>query len=57
MVTKIAEKIAMVIVPGGDLLAAVKIAENAPTITGLVIGFADLVNTFINFGNGTLLTR
>lgn len=56
VVKKVTEKIALAIVPGGDLLAAVNLAQKAGDITGLVLGLADLINAELNYSNGSVYT-
>ena len=54
VVTKVSEKIALAVVPGGDLLAAINVAEKAGDITGLVLGLVDLVGTETTYSNGSV---
>jgi len=53
---KVTKKLALAVVPGGDLLTAVNVAEKAGDITGLVIGLVDLVETETTFSNGSVYT-
>jgi hypothetical protein len=54
VITKVTEKIALAIAPGGDLLAAVNIAQKAGDITGLVLGLVDLINAEVSYSDGSV---
>jgi hypothetical protein len=56
VIGNIVKRIAALAIPGGDLLVAVQIAQQASDITGLVLGLADLASTALSFGAGSTYT-